>query len=267
MTNPPFYESEEEMLHSARQKSRPPSTACTGDKVEMVTAGGEVGFVERILAESLVLRGRVQWYTSMLGFLSSATCLLERLREHGVDNCAVTEFVQGSRTRRWAVAWSFKGMRPAQWVARGTGSIKARGLLPLTSEAEVVALRLPEKVGKFAEDFRGAVGELDLMSWEWDGQKLEGVGRAVGNVWNRAWRRRKARQAEAQSEEAGDKRGPESTGFGFKVWVRVRKDEMSVGCRWLEGHDGAVFESFQGFLKSTALALGPGKKPRPERGR
>lgn len=265
MTNPPFYESADEMLRSAGKKSRPPSTACTGSEVEMVTTGGEVGFVERMLAESLVLRGRVQWYTAMLGFLSSATRLLEELRAHGIDNCAVTEFVQGSKTRRWAVAWSFAGVRPAQSVARGTASIPSRALLPPMTEVDLLSLRLPGGgVGGFARGFGGAIGGLELISWDWDAEKLEGVGRAVGNVWNRAWRRRrKKREVEARAEGSGRDTGeaPESAGFGFLVWIRVvRQDEVSVGSRWLEGHDGTIFESFQGFLKTAAQALAAEKE-------
>jgi 23S rRNA (adenine1618-N6)-methyltransferase len=260
MTNPPFYESADEMLRSASKKSRPPSTACTGVEVEMVTTGGEVGFVEHILAESLVLRGRVQWYTAMLGFLSSATKLLEELKAHGIDNCAVTEFVQGSKTRRWAVAWSFGGVRPAQSVARGTASIPSRSLLPPVTEVDVLSVRLPDGgIGGFARGLSGAIGGLELISWDWDAEKLEGVGRAVGNVWNRAWRRKKKkREMEARTEGSGGATGetPESAGFGFLVCIRVvRQDEVSIGSRWLEGHDGTIFESFQGFLKTTAQGL------------
>ena len=112
MCNPPFYESAEEMLASAKAKQRPPFSACTGAEVEMVTAGGEVAFVSRMIQESTVLRDRAEWYTSMLGKLASVSVLVEKLKSVGVSNWAVTEFVQGSKTRRWAVAWSWGDMRP-----------------------------------------------------------------------------------------------------------------------------------------------------------
>lgn len=251
MTNPPFYESEDEMLRSAAQKNRPPSTACTGHEVEMVAAGGEVGFVGRILSESLILRDRVQWYTAMFGFLSSVTHVLEALREERVANVAVTEFVQGSKTRRWAVAWSFLPMRPAQSVARGTAAVQAKALLPPPTEVEVATLSLPDGgVGKFADALSGAVGGLELVSWDWDSERLEGTGRSVGNVWNRAWRRR--RKLEKGRQEEGGALEKQGVQFGFRVWVRVRRDGVSVSCRWLEGEDVAVFDSFQGYLKATS---------------
>ena len=69
--NPPFYSSAEELITSAALKSRPPHSACTGAEIEMVTPGGEVSFVGRIIEESCNLKGRVQWYSIMLGKFSS----------------------------------------------------------------------------------------------------------------------------------------------------------------------------------------------------
>lgn len=99
----------------------------------MVTSGGEVAFVSRMIDESLVLRDRVQWYTSMLGKFASIEALVPKLKKHGVGNYAVTEFVQGSKTRRWALGWSFADLRPGVEVARGVGSLQ-KGLLPFPGE-------------------------------------------------------------------------------------------------------------------------------------
>ncbi len=112
MCNPPFYGSAEEMLASAKAKQRPPLSACTGSEVEMVTPGGEVAFVTRMIQESLTLRDRVEWYTTMVGKLSSVPVIVEKLKSVGVSTWAVTEFVQGSKTRRWGIAWSWGDMQP-----------------------------------------------------------------------------------------------------------------------------------------------------------
>ncbi|KAH0525459.1 hypothetical protein TsFJ059_007824 [Trichoderma semiorbis] len=256
MTNPPFYESEEAMVKSAQEKSWPPFTACTGAKVEMVTQGGEVGFINRIFEESLVLRERVQWYTAMVGFLSSLTHIVDKLREHKIDNYAITEFQQGNKTRRWAIAWSFRPLRPAQSAARGTKAALSRGILPAITE--VVAYKMPLKgsVGGFAENLSCAIAALDLISWNWDREKLEGTGRAVDKVWGRPYRRRKKREMEmeANGEEKAVKPMAEEQicAFGFKVAVRVGRMDISVEARWLEGHDEKALESFQGFLKSAS---------------
>ncbi len=112
MCNPPFYESAEEMLASAKAKQRPPLSACTGAEVEMVTPGGEIAFVSRMIQESIALRDQVEWYTTMLGKLGSVSVIVEKLKSIGVSNWAVTEFVQGSKTKRWCVAWSWGDLRP-----------------------------------------------------------------------------------------------------------------------------------------------------------
>lgn len=79
----------------------------------MVTSGGEIDFVTRMIDESLELGEQVLWYTTMLGKLSSVSVIVEKLIGHGNHNYAITDFVQGSKTKRWAVAWSWTDLRPA----------------------------------------------------------------------------------------------------------------------------------------------------------
>jgi 23S rRNA (adenine1618-N6)-methyltransferase len=112
MCNPPFYESRDDLIKSAESKSRRPFSSCTGAEIEMVSAGGEVAFTERVITDSLDLKEGVQWYTTMLGKHSSVATVIEILKSHQIDNYAVTEFVQGSKTRRWGLAWSYGDLRP-----------------------------------------------------------------------------------------------------------------------------------------------------------
>jgi 23S rRNA (adenine1618-N6)-methyltransferase len=137
MCNPPFYATHSELLLSAAIKRRPPNTACTGSANEMIYPGGEVAFVTRMILESVKLKDRVQWYTSMLGKYSSVDVVVEKLRGVGVGNYAVMEFVQGSKTKRWGVAWSFEGRRPRMKTARGIPSLP-KGLLPFPSEYLII---------------------------------------------------------------------------------------------------------------------------------
>lgn len=80
----------------------------------MVTEGGEVAFVQQMIEDSCKLGTLCQWYTSMLGKLSSVHTVLDTLKAADVRNWAVKEFVQGTKTRRWAVAWSFQSARPTK---------------------------------------------------------------------------------------------------------------------------------------------------------
>lgn len=249
MTNPPFYRSAAEMDERAVEKSLPPLTACTGAPVEMVTDGGEVAFVGRILDQSLALRGRIQWYTATLGFQSSVAALVLRLRDNDIGNYAVTEFVQGKKTKRWAVAWSFCSMRPSQSVARGATTSSLKASLPAHTEVTVVDFPVFEKVSGFASGLQNAVSSLESTHWEWDRQKLEGLLRVTEKVWTRAWRRQKQRGMET-SPETKNKHVKED--FGFRIQINVNLAGVVVRCRWIEGHDESAFVSFNGYLKTTA---------------
>jgi 23S rRNA A1618 N6-methylase RlmF len=110
MCNPPFYTSEDAMQRSEAQKAVAPRAILTASNNELISAGGEVAFVSRMIQESLHLRKRCRWFTSMLGHLSSLTPLVEMLRSNGIDNYAIGELVQG-RTRRWVIGWSFSNVR------------------------------------------------------------------------------------------------------------------------------------------------------------
>lgn len=113
MCNPPFYSSAEDLAISSAGKSGPPSAVCTGAEVEMICPGGDAGFVLRMVEESRELKNAVRWYTSMLGKLSSVHQVIDRLKEIGINNWAVTLLRAGNKTRRWAVGWSYGDRRPS----------------------------------------------------------------------------------------------------------------------------------------------------------
>lgn len=258
MTNPPFYKSDEEIKASAMGKARPPPTACTGAEVEMITEGGEVGFVERILNESLIIREEVQWYTAMLGYMSSVTAVVEKLRGHGIDNYAIKEFVQGEKTRRWAVGWSFQAMRPNLSAARGVKGSLAKNILPALTEANIIHLNPSCANAEFAFRFSAAVGALQWISWSWDEEEMQGVGKTGDRIWSRAWRRRgqaeRKRKHEQDSTGAAEDEPNKEVLHAFRVYIDDLddEDEVVVRCRWLEGRDCVAFESFTGYLKATA---------------
>ncbi|KAI0101479.1 hypothetical protein GGR51DRAFT_330285 [Nemania sp. FL0031] len=258
MTNPPFYASDTELLDLAAQKSQPPHSACTGAAVEMVCEGGEVRFVERMIEESLALRGRVQWYTAMLGKQSSLEVLLDVLAKHKINNFAVTTFIQGGKTRRWALGWSFLTRRPSLDASRGCGSSIAKTLLPPVTETTIYQPSPhlhTDPTLSLAKTLRDTIESLGLPSWSWDAQNLRGVGFAEGNVWSRAYRRRKTRESEATKQEASVPPLDVATcAFGFSLTIQpadpdTSSDSPAVVLRWLQGGDASLFESFAGVLQ------------------
>lgn len=74
----------------------------------MRTIGGECAFIAGMIADSLVLRDSVLWYTAMVGKKSSLARLKHMLLAEGIprEQIFVREFAQGV-TYRWGLAWTF----------------------------------------------------------------------------------------------------------------------------------------------------------------
>ncbi|KAA8895366.1 hypothetical protein FN846DRAFT_922368 [Sphaerosporella brunnea] len=241
MCNPPFYSSADSLAESAAQKMLPPSSACTGTSTEMVySPHGELGFARRMLAESLVLRTRVKWYSTLFGKLSSVSQFISSLREiHELEvsgNWAVAEMVQGT-TKRWAVAWSFGDRRPSAAVA---GSMK--GCSPLTRPE--LEFTVPRSVGGVGEEVVVLLSGLELMHSKRDELGKEFYVEVKGNVWSRAARRAMARGAMALMLVDEDVK------LGVLITLaEAGEDKTAINVRWKRGREGVLFESFCGMVK------------------
>ncbi|KAI9669305.1 MAG: hypothetical protein M1831_000340 [Alyxoria varia] len=202
MCNPPFYRSKEDMAEAAANKDKPPSAVCTGAEVEMICEDGDLGFVLRMVEEGRRLKDSVQWYSSMLGKLSSVTAIVAKLKEIGVNNWALTALQAGKVTKRWAVAWSYGDMRPRNDVARG--NLTNKEILPFPTDFTIRNLQ-PDK-GAIRSSLGQILQPLDMEC------KREESNNAVlclakGDVWSRAARRKKAKEA-TQAEEIEEDEDP-----------------------------------------------------------
>ncbi|PWY90662.1 DUF890 domain protein [Aspergillus heteromorphus CBS 117.55] len=249
MCNPPFYASRDELVASADAKERPPFTACTGSETEMVTSGGEIAFIARMIEQSLHLRDKVIWYTSMLGKLSSVSILVEKLLQHKNNNYAVTEFIQGNKTRRWAIAWSWTDLRPAVTIARGTTSIP-KHLLPFPSEyAFTLTAPTSNSPSTSTSSLTDLIAKINAelsslhIQWHWRQDLTTGVGFAMQNVWSRQ-ARRKMLNPDTRPDKAEIDAAKAELGFRVQNAMKV-----VVVVRWLKGTDTVLFESFCGMLK------------------
>jgi len=276
MCNPPFYSSAADMASAYEHKSMAPSAVCTGSTNEMICPGGDIGFVSRLLAESLELRGRVRWYSSMLGRLASVQMLVAKLREHGIGNFAVTNLKAGRKTRRWAVAWSFGDLRPGNAVARHGEVVQA--VMPMATEWTVGVGAGGDAAGSAVEELgekvNALLAELDLR-WQWRAPIHTGVAFARENVWSRSARRKRKFQQQQRGEEERRKGGEgnqkeeeneaassesrssnedeEPVALAVKIVCRPGR----VDIRWLRGTDFTLWESFCGMMKR---ALGAREK-------
>ncbi|KAH7071859.1 hypothetical protein BKA63DRAFT_417755 [Paraphoma chrysanthemicola] len=241
--NPPFFTNASDMNDSLKGegKSWKPNAVCTGAEVEMICEGGDLGFVTKIVNESLVLKEKVQWYTSMLGKLDSAKSIIVLLKKHGVTNWAVGVIDTGSSTKRWVVAWSFGDLRPKNSIARL--ETIANEYLPFPT---VYNIHLPSTITPAAakDVINTHLLSLDL-NWNWDEQSSSGTGEASQNVWSRAYRRAYERSKKEHPGMAGDK---DTRAIELAFRIRVIDLASEVELHWLRGRDQVLWESLCGLI-------------------
>ncbi|KAG1816718.1 S-adenosyl-L-methionine dependent methyltransferase [Suillus subaureus] len=246
MCNPPFYSSAEDVSRSAEFKEFGPNAVCSGAEVEMITPGGETSFVARIFSESLQLRTKCRWYTSMLGKMSSIPDLVSLFREHSVDNYVITEFVQG-QTRRWAIGWSFQDARVPDTFAR-VSNPTLRNIMPSRNtlhhafpgarSANILASALRNVLVLIS----GVTVTSSATPAIYDHSSTILV-HARSNTWSRA-----ARRGKLQETVCADQDLPV-----LRCSVECRQHSSSytsgdIACEllftWVEGKDRLIFESF-----------------------
>ena len=256
--NPPFFADETDMRSSIKGegKSWSPNAVCTGSDIEMVCPGGDLGFVTRMVEESLVLKEKVTWYSSMLGKMSSAKAIVDLLKKHRVTNWAVGCLEPGATTKRWVVAWSFGDYRPRNDVARMEAI--ANEYLPFPTSYKI-PLAADQTLAYAKEIVNTNLASLDLR-WDWNAEASTGVGVASQNVWQRAYRR----QHEKKMKEKADagKRidddlmrelgGPQDVAIAFRIRVletdTVAEENTRVLVEWLRGSDKVLWESLCGAI-------------------
>ncbi|KAI8064564.1 hypothetical protein BC940DRAFT_276770 [Gongronella butleri] len=297
MCNPPFFASEEEVREGEINKELEPSAVrnhrkigekkepfdafpppfffwqvCTGSTSEMITDGGEVAFIRRMILESLRYRERIRWYSSMIGLKRSIRPITQMLKEHKINNYVVTEFCQG-RTKRWGIAWSFRSARVVK--ARSLESYRPKTQfetdLPISLEvAEAQLLSILQDLcivvpsGQFSveEHAHGAPGKRLALEI-----------RPTKNTWARAARRLLKRQRVAAKDDPSQQGEPSdsttalaslpSISLAVELTLMARKHDShcTLQASWLHGQDRDVFESFWNHLKKRmedAAGIGQG---------
>lgn len=121
MCNPPFFSDEHNFDNSdcnitenqltkfknRTGKRKAANNAQTGIKCELMTEGGEVEFVRKMINDSQKLWNRIAVFTTMLGHKTSENQILNELKMNKITNFCNVEFCQG-KTTRWAIAWTFR---------------------------------------------------------------------------------------------------------------------------------------------------------------
>jgi 23S rRNA (adenine1618-N6)-methyltransferase len=183
----------------------------------------------------------------MLGKLSSVSVIVERLKQEGVRNWTAGELVQAGKTRRWVVAWSWTGLRPAsrpkglgRRAVKATANITGNGppaeesatlhggLLPFPPTFVFELHEPTTTVDALGRNIDAQISQLSLHHWQWKVPSGIGLGIARdGDCWSRKARRRKERMDIDKKHESGDG-GDDSAGkepaFAFKIRIISGRD-------------------------------------------
>ncbi|KAF8079212.1 hypothetical protein FPV67DRAFT_1444380 [Lyophyllum atratum] len=216
-----------------------------------------------------------RWYTSMLGKMGSVVEIVYVLKELGITNYAITEFVQG-HTRRWAVGWSMGAWRLDDNAARITNPnptllplLPARNTLrfPIGGGGEGIEERLLGVLGSvegatvtFLQECEGAASTGDGEDHatgrnEATPMRIECklVVTATSDTWSRAARRKRKRSEALGNAINGDVPTTSTTSgenpdpalvCGFTILSGDKNMDVIMEVRWLYGWDRMVFESF-----------------------
>jgi 23S rRNA (adenine1618-N6)-methyltransferase len=132
LCNPPFHTSAEEAAAGTRRKwhhlgkkaaARNDSTPVLnfgGKESELWCTGGEVGFISRMIQESVEYHNRCLWFTSLVSKESSMPAIVRVLQATHVREKRVIELAHGQKRSR-IMAWTFlderqrKTWRDARW--------------------------------------------------------------------------------------------------------------------------------------------------------
>lgn len=258
MCNPPFYSSIQELQQASQAKVQGPTTPLTAADSELFTSGGEVQFTLQMLKESLQHSGgsgdsvdsgaskdsrdsrrlsKVEWFSTMVGKLSTLEKLVQELRNNKIDNYAIHQINHG-KTRRWTIAWSLGTKRVSQDADARSQAPSLKGLNPPLTESVVESShsfsRLVETIRDLLTGISGRVEDMGSSFFV----------SVPGNVWSRAYRRQKIAKG-----------GPSS----FRISVRDCDHVRQIHVKWTNGSNYAVYDSFVGMISKASV---PGQSTR-----
>lgn len=116
MCNPPFHASMDDARAGSLRKwknlgkdsgtMKAPALNFGGRSAELVCAGGEAGFIRRMIEESALIPERCRWFTSLVSKADNLRAIEHALKAAGVRTRRTIEMAQGQKRSR-IVAWTF----------------------------------------------------------------------------------------------------------------------------------------------------------------
>ena len=114
LCNPPFHESADVAREGSKRKIKNlkgeetanPVLNFGGQATELWTAGGEIGFIGRMIQESVSIQNQVGWFTVLVSKATHLSYFQGLLENAGVKSQRIIEMGQGNKRSR-ILAWSF----------------------------------------------------------------------------------------------------------------------------------------------------------------
>jgi 23S rRNA (adenine1618-N6)-methyltransferase len=123
LCNPPFHASLADAKSGTQQKwknlGKSKSTGLNfgGQSNELVCAGGEEGFITRMIAESVDVHDQCLWFSSLVSKSATLPAIKRALKQVGAVTSRTVEMEQGQKISRF-VAWTFMDAgQQGNWLA------------------------------------------------------------------------------------------------------------------------------------------------------
>ncbi len=123
LCNPPFHASIDEASAGSARKWKNLGKGAPGEKApllnfggqddELCCAGGEEGFIGRMIAESALIPNSCLWFTTLVAKAASLPAVYRALKQAGVHNSRTIDMAQGQKKSR-IVAWTYLNERQQQ---------------------------------------------------------------------------------------------------------------------------------------------------------
>ncbi|MEI7432027.1 MAG: 23S rRNA (adenine(1618)-N(6))-methyltransferase RlmF [Betaproteobacteria bacterium] len=123
LSNPPFHASMDEATAGTTRKWKNLGKSAPGDNspvlnfggqsAELCCAGGEEGFISRMIAESTLIPNNCLWFTTLVSRAASLPAVYRALKKAAVQESKTIEMAQGQKKSRF-VAWTFLNARQQQ---------------------------------------------------------------------------------------------------------------------------------------------------------
>ena len=226
--NPPFYDMKQS---STVTKSKVASGLNLGSTNELYTQGGELSFISRLIKQSMHLRHRITWYSTLIGIKSNVFLLVEQLKSSGISNYALSVISKG-KTIRWLLAWSFLPYRVDDTLSRCKNKALSR-----VNPPSALYVQAFDQLPSF-EALLTAIHQLaNICISQRDDNTI-----TVIILCKRLCSRSATRPAA---------NGVPTTREASKVLVTMRSDTSSIHFQWLEGFEHQQFISFAKRVSNT----------------